>query len=181
MGQAGHPKKTITPSHQRPSGRRTPTVCSCCAASLLDLLVATVVRIVEDLRIMSSRAPSIVAFLLAAVLCGTVVAFTTTQQSCRHVSTRSSCSSRQISSIKVAATEDDVENEDVLLYSSEWEDDDDNEQEQSTPWKKNARWNSLSPKVKLRIMQEAQERAIANKKKREPAQDKKRRTFFALF
>jgi len=79
----------------------------------------------------------------------------------------------------VSATEDDVDNEDVLLYSSEWEeeDDDDDQEEQNEPWRKNARWNSLSPKVKLRIMQEAQERAISNKKKREPNQDKKRRMY----
>ncbi len=37
------------------------------------------------------------------------------------------------------------------------------------------RWGSLNPKVKARIVKEAQERAIRNKKKREPAADKKRR------
>lgn len=37
------------------------------------------------------------------------------------------------------------------------------------------RWGSLNPKVKARIVKEAHERAIRNKKKREPAADKKRR------
>jgi hypothetical protein len=70
--------------------------------------------------------------------------------------------------------------DDVMLYSDEWEDTSQKEEEekvqqQNVPWKKNARWNSLSPKVKLRIMQEAQEEAVENKKKRESSQDKKRR------
>jgi hypothetical protein len=38
-----------------------------------------------------------------------------------------------------------------------------------------SRWSSLNPAVKERIIQKGQERAIANKKKREPDQDKKRR------
>lgn len=57
-------------------------------------------------------------------------------------------------------------------------DNDDEEEDDEPPapaWTKNARWNSLSPKVKLRIIQEAQAQAIANKKKREPAKDKKRK------
>ncbi len=37
------------------------------------------------------------------------------------------------------------------------------------------KWSSLSPNVKQRIIQEAQNRAIRNKKKREPTSDKKRR------
>ena len=42
--------------------------------------------------------------------------------------------------------------------------------------KKQSRWESLNPKIKERIVKAGQERAIANKKKREPAQAKKRRT-----
>jgi hypothetical protein len=38
-----------------------------------------------------------------------------------------------------------------------------------------SRWASLNPKIKQRVVQVAQERAIANKMKREPTQDKKRR------
>lgn len=37
------------------------------------------------------------------------------------------------------------------------------------------RWESLNPKIKQRLIEKGQERAIANKKKREPASDKKRR------
>ena len=37
------------------------------------------------------------------------------------------------------------------------------------------RWESLHPKLKQRLIEKGQARAIANKKKREPAQDKKRR------
>lgn len=43
------------------------------------------------------------------------------------------------------------------------------------PPKRNARWKSLSPKVKEQIVKEAQERAVRNKKKNESADDKRRR------
>lgn len=39
-----------------------------------------------------------------------------------------------------------------------------------------SRWDSLNPKIKERLIKAGQERAIANKKKREPDHDKKRRT-----
>lgn len=40
-----------------------------------------------------------------------------------------------------------------------------------------SRWSSLNPKIKERIVKEAQERAIRNKKRREPAEAKKRRLY----
>ena len=106
------------------------------------------------------RGPS---FLLLALLCGTATGLVHNHPRLigRH-------------SLHVSAvTEDDMENEDVLIYSDDREEDDD--EERNAPWRKNARWNSLSPKLKLRIIQEAQDRAVANKKSREPADDKKRR------
>lgn len=39
------------------------------------------------------------------------------------------------------------------------------------------RWSSLNPQVKKRIIEEAQQRAIRNKQRREPTADKKRREF----
>lgn len=57
-----------------------------------------------------------------------------------------------------------------------WVDDEDDEDEVAPP-KKTARWNKLNHRIKERIVKEGQERAIANKKKREPPQDKKRRKF----
>jgi predicted RNA-binding protein with RPS1 domain len=42
---------------------------------------------------------------------------------------------------------------------------------------KSSRWDSLNPTVKDRVIQKGQERAIANKKKREPGHDKKRREY----
>lgn len=74
----------------------------------------------------------------------------------------------------VSATGDDVaENEqDVILYS-----DDDKSEIDAVVKKNNKRWKSLSPRVKLRILQEAHERAIAQKKRREPAHVKKRREY----
>ena len=55
-----------------------------------------------------------------------------------------------------------------LLYSS-------SDESSPTAFQKNTRWSSLSPSVKQRIIEEAQQRAIRNKKKREPVADKKRR------
>lgn len=57
---------------------------------------------------------------------------------------------------------------DTILYS-------DDEQEQEKKLSGNKRWASLSPSVKARIRKEGQERAVINKKKREPIADKKRR------
>lgn len=67
------------------------------------------------------------------------------------------------------------ENEDVVLYSDEWEN--------GIPpkAKKNNRWNSLSPKVKAKIVKEAQAKAIRNKKNNESANDKKRRELCPAF
>ncbi|GFH53653.1 small subunit ribosomal protein S1 [Chaetoceros tenuissimus] len=58
-------------------------------------------------------------------------------------------------------------NEDVVLFS------DDDQETQNL--QKNKRWKNLSPAVKARIIKEGQDRAIRNKKKREPSADKKRR------
>ena len=74
--------------------------------------------------------------------------------------------------------------EDEVLYS----DDDNNGSDWGAPPSATApepekekratsRWSSLNPKIKARIVQEGQERAIRNKKKREPAEAKKRRLY----
>ena len=112
-----------------------------------------------------------------AMFCVTTSAFTTLQTSRRMDATMLSRPALHVT----AATEDDVDKEDDALMYSEDEDEEDEEEEEdddepNTSFKKSARWNSLSPRVKQLIMKEAQERAIANKKKREPNQDKKRRT-----
>lgn len=73
--------------------------------------------------------------------------------------------------------------EDEVLYS---DDDDGSDSDWGAPSsiaepkrekKVMSRWGSLNPKIKARIVQEAQERAIRNKKKREPAEAKKRRLY----
>ena len=44
------------------------------------------------------------------------------------------------------------------------------------------RWENLNPKIKQRLIEKGQAKAIANKKKREPKMDKKRRKFrFVMF
>mmetsp|Transcript_11048 Transcript_11048/g.23917 ORF Transcript_11048/g.23917 Transcript_11048/m.23917 type:complete len:347 (-) Transcript_11048:576-1616(-) len=77
-----------------------------------------------------------------------------------------------LSHLILCASSDD--NEDVVLYSDEWENG-------IPPKAKNSsRWNSLSPKVKAKIVKEAQAKAIRNKKKNESANDKKRRLMFYM-
>ena len=74
--------------------------------------------------------------------------------------------------------EEEDDEGDVVLFSSEWEDGVAPTEEPEQPsYKKTNRWHSLSPAVKERIIKEQQAKAIANKKKREPAKDKKRRKF----
>eukprot|EP00586_Coscinodiscus_wailesii_P007542 CAMPEP_0172490846 /NCGR_PEP_ID=MMETSP1066-20121228/21424_1 /TAXON_ID=671091 /ORGANISM="Coscinodiscus wailesii, Strain CCMP2513" /LENGTH=355 /DNA_ID=CAMNT_0013259529 /DNA_START=102 /DNA_END=1169 /DNA_ORIENTATION=+ len=71
---------------------------------------------------------------------------------------------------------DDDEFNDAVF--AEWDEDErtaSKMDDQPAPWKKNARWESLNPRVKLKVIEEAHQRAIRNKQKREPLQDKKRR------
>lgn len=66
-----------------------------------------------------------------------------------------------------AASDDDM--------TREVQDDDDDDDTTTDAAPKNSRWDKLNQRIKNRIIKEGQDRAIANKKKREPAQDKKRR------
>ena len=68
-------------------------------------------------------------------------------------------------------------NEDVVLYSDTDYDDDDDADDNGggSPWEQNPRWHNLSPSLKKRIAEEAQQKAVRNKKKREPSSEKKRR------
>ena len=66
-----------------------------------------------------------------------------------------------------SSSEYDMNNE------SDRQDDDDKEEDRPRT-KKISRWDRLDPKIKARIVKEAHARAIANKKKREPIQEKKR-------
>ena len=77
--------------------------------------------------------------------------------------------------------------DDVVLYSDRDGGDDKNwgapmtkAPEPMKTKKAMSRWDSLNPKIKARIVKEAQERAIRNKKKREPVAEKKRRELFYL-
>jgi hypothetical protein len=57
------------------------------------------------------------------------------------------------------------------------DDDGDSEEEGSTKMRlKSSKWDNLDPKIKARIAEQGQQRAIRNKEKRESAQDRKRRT-----
>ena len=74
---------------------------------------------------------------------------------------------------------DERNNEDDLGVLFVHDESDDYEERTSQPGKKEKgagrkRWEALNPKIKQRLIEQGQERAIANKKKREPAGDKKR-------
>ena len=98
----------------------------------------------------------------------------------RYVSTLSSVSDGDTIDSMFGPRVDDGEDE--VLFS-----DDDSDSNWGAPTltaaiepkkeKAMSRWGSLNPKIKARIVKEAQERAIRNKKKREPAEAKKRRLY----
>jgi len=112
------------------------------------------------LRIRSALAPAVLVVFLGLAL--PVGAFSPRGQSFRHCI--------RGSTISVAAA---AENEDTVIYSDEWED---GVPPPPQAAKKNKnRWNALSPSVKAKIVKEAQQRAIRNKKKNESSNDKKRR------
>jgi len=72
--------------------------------------------------------------------------------------------------------EDDDEGEDAgVTVRFLDEDDDDEEDEDDKPSQGRQRWENLNPKIKQRLVERGQARAIANKNKREPRDDKKRR------
>lgn len=71
---------------------------------------------------------------------------------------------------------ENVIDDDEMLFSSDWALDEDGNMElveeahprttQTTPWKKNARWNSLNPKIRDKMIKEGQEKAKRNKETR---------------
>ena len=77
---------------------------------------------------------------------------------------------------ELASSEDDIAWLDDETDPGDNDGSDDEEAAASQP-KKSSRWDNLNPKIKASIIKKGQERAIANKKKREPAQDKKRREY----
>jgi hypothetical protein len=111
-------------------------------------------------RIRSALAPAVLVVFLGLAL--PVGAFSPRGQLFRH------CIRGGTISVAAAA-----ENEDTVIYSDEWED---GVPPPPKAAKKNKnRWNALSPSVKAKIVKEAQQRAIRNKKKNESSNDKKRR------
>jgi hypothetical protein len=66
------------------------------------------------------------------------------------------------------------EDGDINVTFLDEEDDDD---DTPTTGEGRKRWEALDPKIKERLVEKGQAKAIANRKKREPAADKKRRKF----
>jgi hypothetical protein len=64
---------------------------------------------------------------------------------------------------------------DTDIFNFGDEDDGTDDSSMSVKTRGKSRWESLNPAIKARIIKQAQKRAIANKAKREPPGDKKRR------
>jgi predicted RNA-binding protein with RPS1 domain len=131
------------------------------------------------------------SFLILFILRHDVCAFQSASSS--TLNPRRYADASVVSSVRSATDGDTIDSmfgprvddgEDEVLYSDA---DDDSDSDWGVPSatapepKKErritSRWGSLNPKIKARIVKEAQERAIRNKKKREPAEAKKRRLY----
>ena len=73
--------------------------------------------------------------------------------------------------------EDDDAGINVVFMDEDDNMDDDDEDDERPKGKGKQRWENLKPSVKKRLIEKGQAKAIANKKKREPAAEKKRREF----
>jgi hypothetical protein len=79
--------------------------------------------------------------------------------------------------------QEDGEDGDINVTFLDEEEDDDDEDDDDTPitGEGRKRWEALDPKIKERLVEKGQAKAIANRKKREPAADKKRRKFSFIY
>ena len=78
--------------------------------------------------------------------------------------------------------DDDDDDIRVTFIDEQDDDDDDDDDDDEQPrGEGRQRWENLNPKIKERLVEKGQAKAIANKKKREPAGDKKRRKFNLVF
>jgi hypothetical protein len=68
--------------------------------------------------------------------------------------------------------DDDVDVSITFLDESEVEEEGEDQQPKGQG---RERWENLNPKIKQRLVEKGEAKAVANKKKREPADDKKRR------
>jgi hypothetical protein len=128
----------------------------------------------------------LIAVLLVAV---TVTAFVPNNVSPSALARATSATAIRRMMVAKERSSNDVEESESFNFDDEDEDeeyeDDDDDDEDDEPSAgtstsdrlTSSRWGSLNPSVKERIIQKGQEKAIANKKKREPEQDKKRREY----
>lgn len=79
---------------------------------------------------------------------------------------------------------DDDEDDRINIVFIDDDDNDDKEEDEDRSDKNGIgrkRWENLRPNIKKRLIEKGQAKAIANKQKREPAADKKRREFCITF
>lgn len=124
-----------------------------------------------------SRSQAIVLFLLLLERCLNIMNSTSAFQIPNSIRYQTNdnviCSAIRMRNEGIGPrVDDDNNNDDVTLYSEESPTQTKRKRSESM-----SRWESLNPKIKARIVQEAQERAIRNKKRREPAADKKLRLY----
>jgi hypothetical protein len=76
--------------------------------------------------------------------------------------------------------DEDDEDEDgggTITFLNEHDDEENDEEKEEKPSLGRQRWENLNPKIKQRLVEKGEAKAIANKKKREPSADKKRRKY----
>lgn len=71
--------------------------------------------------------------------------------------------------------DEDLDDDNIKVTFLNEDDNDDEDPKPTGEGRK--RWENLNPKIKQRLIERGQAKAVANKKKREPAADKKRRMF----
>jgi hypothetical protein len=104
---------------------------------------------------------------LVLLVCAFVASF---QDSFRMAPPTHYATSRRSFSGRLLFVASDLERPSTFL-----DDDDESNKEKSQKSKLNSRWENLNPKLKQKLIEKGQAKAIANKQKREPKQDKKRR------
>jgi hypothetical protein len=71
--------------------------------------------------------------------------------------------------------DEDGDDDDVSITFLDGTEKEEEEEDQQPKGLGRERWENLNPKIKQRLVEKGEAKAVANKKKREPADDKKRR------
>ena len=121
----------------------------------------------------------VVLLLTVELVC--IFAFQPNNVSVRSVLPKSTTTSRRLSEDQVSDFErpgtflDEEDDSGINVVFLDEDDDDEDDEDDEPKGEGRSRWENLKPSVKKRLIEKGQAKAIANKKKREPAAEKKRR------